>query len=462
MYSLIVIRNATNGIGISDDTTNSIPWNTNSKDSEFFKKITTNNVVIMGRKTWESIPSRPLKNRINIVITSGSPIEGALTFKSIKACDRFLHDNHSNLKWIVIGGESIYNEYMRLNLVSDIHISQLDSSEECNKHFNWNFQNKTLLYADERLKIYHHSKEINSEESKLLAAMSDIIDNGFKRPNRTGVDTRAVFGKQFEYIMEERIDPNTGNSSFRLPLLTTKKMFTRGVFAELKWFLSGGTDSKLLERKGVNIWKGNTSKEYLESVGLDYDVGETGPIYGFQWRHATAKYIQGKHDYTGEGIDQVAQVIESLQNNPYSRRHIINAWAPGDLDKMVLPPCHILYQFFIHQVDDQKYLSLMMTQRSCDTFLGLGFNLCSLGMFLTLMAHRVGMKPYKIIHSIADMHIYETHIEAASEQVQRNPYPFPYIRIDCTPKEHLEQYEFSDIKIEDYFHHDAIKADMVA
>lgn len=459
MYSLIVIRNATNGIG----NANSIPWRTNVKDLEFFKKITTDNVVIMGRKTWESIPSRPLQNRINIVITNQT-IEGVQTFKSIKACDRFLHANHSKLKWVVIGGESIYNEYMRLNLVSEIYLSQLNSSEECDKHFNWtpNNKNSSLLYTDDKLKIYHFVVEVNTEELKLLEAMSDIIDNGFKRPNRTGVDTRAVFGKQFEYIMEERIDPNTGHSSFRLPLLTSKKMFTRGVFAELKWFLSGGTDSKLLERKGVNIWKGNTSKEYLESVGLDYDVGETGPIYGFQWRHATAKYIQGKHDYTGEGIDQVAQVIESLQNNPYSRRHIINAWAPGDLDKMVLPPCHILYQFFVHQEGDQKYLSLMMTQRSCDSFLGLPFNLCSLGMFLTLMAHRVGMKPYKIIHSIADMHIYETHIEAASEQVQRKPYPFPYIRIDCNSKERLEDYEFSDIKIEDYFHHDAIKADMVA
>ncbi len=463
MYTIIVARNSTNGIGMN----NSIPWETNKEDLKFFQRMTTNNIVIMGRNTWGSLPNKPLKNRINIVLTS-EPIAGVLTFKSIKLCDRFLQDTkeYAKLKWWVIGGESIYNQYMRLNLISEIYISQINSDEPCDKYFNCDtneYQKTMVEHIDDQLTVYHYTKDVNPEESKLLSTMTEIINNGFKRPNRTGVDTRALFGKQFEYKMEELIDPTTGESSFRLPLITTKKMFVRGVFAELKWFLGGHTDSKILERKGVNIWKGNTSREYLDSVGLNhYNVGETGPIYGFQWRHTTAQYIQGKHNYEGEGIDQVAQVIESLTYDPYSRRHIINAWNVGDLDKMVLPPCHVLYMFSVCEIDNQKYLSLMMTQRSCDTFLGLGFNICSLGIFLTLMAHRVGMKPYKIIHSIADMHIYETHMEAASEQIQRKPYPFPYIKINCAPKQKLEDYEFSDIKIENYFHHNTIKADMVA
>ncbi len=309
-------------------------------------------------------------------------------------------------------------------------------------------------------KCVRHYLRRNVEELTLLAAMRNIVNAGYQRPNRTGIDTRALFGKQFEYTMIERVDPQTGISSFRLPLLTTKRMFTRGVFAELKWFLSGETDSKILESQGVNIWKGNSSKEFLKSRNLDYDEGVCGPIYGYQWKHWGGVYPNKG------GIDQVQQVIDSLQRDPFGRRHIINAWNVGDLDKMSIPPCHMVYQFSVHQEgsgpNKQKYLSLFMYQRSADAFLGIPFNLCSMGMFLIMMAHRVGMKPFKIIHSIADFHIYETHIEQTQLQVQREPFMFPYVRINEEVKPKLEDYNYEDLIIDDYTCHPRIQADMVA
>lgn len=416
---------------------------------------------------------------------SGLNTSNVVFIENIRSCIKYLSENFNNREWWFVGDNETANNLIWKGLIMDVHLSKsysrvnssewnsldpyvLNQTEMLDKtlldHPNMEFELVSTTRMDLSMsKTIRHYMRRNIEESNLLAAMNQIITQGFKRPNRTGIDTRSLFGKQFEYNMIERTDPETGKSSFRLPLITTKKMFIRGVFGELKWFLGGGTNSKDLEKNKINIWKGNTTREYLDSIGhADYNEGETGPIYGFQWRHAGAKYIQGKHDYAGEGVDQVAQVIHSLQTDPFSRRHIINSWNVQDLDEMCLPPCHVLYQFMVHEDQEQKYLSLMMYQRSCDTFLGLPFNICSLGMFLTMMAHRVNMKPFKIIHSIADMHIYENHIEQASTQIQREPCMFPYIRIDCDPKEKLEDYNFKDIVVEDYYHHTPIAAEMAA
>lgn len=579
----------------------------------------------------------------------------------------------------------------------------------------------------------------NLEEKHLLNTMQDIISNGHVQQNRTSIPTRSVFGRMFEYQMIQQVDPKSNEPMYRIPMLTTKKMFLRGIFEELMWFLNGRVDAKELQAKKVRIWDGNTSREYLDRVGLtEYEEGETGPIYGFQWRHWGAEYVSGKKEYNREGLDQVAQTVYSLKTDPFSRRHIISGWNVADLDKMCLPPCfiagskvltdrgyvaieelqdidkvythkgnwkpiinrqkrsyakdlykithganinpiicteehpflvkrylshdspswmaakdivptehlicipiermqgppsititfegkflipkelnyermggfvampygfkehsgweilsqfrdsthtliipewlqrsqihdlhmfiygfessaaspyascfhvenmecalslqriyaklgiasrvsldidnpviikqstnigvgrysdghylympimdvsrhreeeaidvynievaddnsyvvqnvathncHVLYQFLVHEEHGQKHLSLMMTQRSCDTFLGLPFNICSLGLFLALMAKTVDMIPHKIIHSIADMHIYENHIDAAQSQIAREPYPFPYIRV-IRKKAAIEDYTLDDIEIIGYQSHSAIKAPMVA
>lgn len=421
-------------------------------------------------------------NSSEVMIPSDSMNYSFEFAKNMTEAIRYLSKRHSGKSWWFVGDNEECNKYIKNGLIMNVHLSKSYDEEYTNEWmrisqhtiqqdgmFDKAFletQEFDLLsnakYLNGKAQSLRHYIRRNDEESKLLSAMYEIITKGFRRPTRTGVSTRALFGQQFEYRMIENIDA-TGKSSFRLPLLTTKKMFIRGVFAELKWFLSGGTDSKILERDGVNIWKGNTSKEYLNSIGLsNYDEGETGPIYGFQWRHWNAEYKQGTHDYANKGIDQVQNVIQSLQSDPYGRRHIISAWNVEQLDEMCLPPCHVLYQFMCHEENGQMYLSLMMYQRSCDVFLGLPFNICSLGMFLTIMAHRVNMKPYKIIHSIADFHLYETHIQAATQQIQRDPCCFPYISLNCDVKENIEDYNFEDIKIENYYHHNPIKAEMLA
>ena len=417
------------------------------------------------------------------ILGIGLNVNGKAEFvKDIKAGIRYLSKKHSNREWWFVVDNETANDFILKGLVMDVHLTKsygkFNSPEwklhEPHKIDQYQVFNKTLLDRSDLefslvsevnigdTGIIKHYIRRNREESSLLAAMSEIITNGFSRPNRTGINTRSLFGKQFEYRMVERVD-STGQCSYRIPLLTTKKMFVRGVFGELKWFLNGQTDSKILENERINIWKGNSSRAFLDANGKsDYPEGECGPIYGFQWRHFGAAWDKSKKDYAGEGIDQVSQVIESLQNDPYSRRHIISGWNVSDLKKMCLVPCHVLYQFLVHEEAGQKYLTLMMSQRSCDVLLGLPFNICSLGLFLLMMSHRVGMKPYKIIHSVSDFHLYETHIEAAATQIKREPCMFPYIHFGCDPKDKLEDYNFEDMIVEDYYSHEKISADMVA
>lgn len=471
----------------------------NPFDCKYLCSYVRDGVVVMTQMMFESMDGYASIDTFGIGISTiiiigdkSSVLESGLNktnhpiyVDDINHCIKYLSAKCNSKSWWFIGDNKTSNHLIENGLIMDVHLSKSYATQHSTEWYRLTKHtlsqstlfNKTLLddpinefelistTRSDKLdsKTIRHYMRRNIEESNLLNAMNQIIQQGFKRPNRTGVDTRSLFGKQFEYKMVEKIDSETGKSSYRLPLLTTKKMFVRGVFGELKWFLSGGTDSKELETQGINIWKGNSSRKFLDATGKShYDEGECGPIYGFQWRHTGAQYVHGKKDYTGEGIDQVQNVIKSLQEDPFSRRHIISGWNVKDLDQMVLPPCHVLYQFLVSEHKGQKYLSLSMYQRSADTFLGVPFNVCSLGMFLLIMAHRVNMKPLSIHHSIGDMHIYENHIEAASKQIQRDPCMFPYISINCDPKEKIEDYNLEDISIDDYYHHNLIKADMIA
>lgn len=445
--------------------------------------VITHKLFTMMNTMYSSDYLKGLVSKIIVIGSSSESNELCVYVKDIKECISYLSSHYPGLDWWVVGDNTLANDMITKGLIMDVYLAKNYSTVDTTEFDTFRLHsliqkdkfNRSLLTSSEMgfslisttheqfpCRSTRHYMRRNIEEQMLLSTMRDILSSGHRRSNRTGVDTLSTFGRQFEYKMAERIDPKTGRSSFRFPLLTTKRMFIRGVFGELKWFLHGGCNSKDLEKKGINIWKGNSSKEYLDSVGLPYEEGECGPIYGFQWRHFGANYIQGKTDYTGEGIDQVANVIESLQADPYGRRHIITGWAPHQIKEMALPPCHILYQFYVEEKDDQKYLSLMMTQRSADMFHGVPFNVASCSLFLLMMAHRVGMKPDRFIHNTGDSHIYENHIEAVNEQIQREPCMFPFVFINCDPKKHLEDYEFSEIKIESYYSHNAIKADMVA
>ena len=247
------------------------------------------------------------------------------------------------------------------------------------------------------------------------------------------------------------------------PLLTTKKMFIKGIILELLWFIKGSTNANELKEKGVNIWNENTSREFLDSVGLyDLPEGEIGAGYGHQWRSFNGEYPQKKDEKSG--IDQLKYVIEELMNN--SRRAVLSAWNPCQLNKMALPPCHILYNFY----KDSKGLSCMLYMRSNDVFLGQPFNIASVALFTMIIAKVLHLPAYKISISICDLHIYEEHIDAVKKQIDRESYKLPKMIINSIPPplsssidekiKWIEELKYEDFKLIDYFSHNAIKAPM--
>ena len=240
-----------------------------------------------------------------------------------------------------------------------------------------------------------------------------------------------------------------------IPLLTTKKVFYNMIIKELLWFVSGSTDSKVLEKQGVKIWAGNSSKEFLKQRKLPYREGDIGPGYGFQWRHWGAEYNGCDSDYKNKGIDQLQNLINEIKNNPNSRRLILSAWNVCQLTKMSLPPCHMMCQFNV----SGKYLDCQLYQRSADMFLGVPFNIASYAIFTYMIAHVTGLKPRKLIHVIGDAHVYVNHVDQCKTQIERKPNPFPTLRIDGDIKT-IDDFELKHFVIENYEHHPAIRATM--
>jgi thymidylate synthase len=273
-----------------------------------------------------------------------------------------------------------------------------------------------------------------------------ILEAGRLKGDRTGTGTISVFGPQMEFDLREGF-----------PLLTTKRVFWHGVLEELFWFISGSTDSKKLSEKGIRIWDGNTSREFLDKRGLEtYVEGDIGPGYGFQWKHWGAKYSGCGQNYGDDGVDQLSEVVRQIREDPSSRRMIVSAWNVSDLDRMALPPCHLLFQF---NVDDQ-FLDLKMYQRSGDWFLGVPFNIASYGILLTLVAHLTGKVARKLVMTYGDAHIYSNHREQMREQLLRKPLRMPQVRVMGRNQKTLEDYVPGDILLYEYNPHPPIKAPM--
>ena len=241
-----------------------------------------------------------------------------------------------------------------------------------------------------------------------------------------------------------------------LPLLTTKRVFWRGVAEELLWFLSGDTSAKTLQDKGVRIWDGNASREFLDSRGLQHrEVGDLGPVYGFQWRHFGAEYVDMHADYGGKGVDQLRDVIRAIQHNPTDRRIILSAWNPAALPAMALPPCHMFAQFFV----DGGELSCQMYQRSGDMGLGVPFNIASYALLTRLLAQVAGLRAGELIHVIGDAHVYSNHAEPLLLQLEREPRPFPTLRIDPGVTD-IDAFRYEHLSVEGYEPHGPIKMEM--
>ncbi|KAK6184403.1 hypothetical protein SNE40_001937 [Patella caerulea] len=287
--------------------------------------------------------------------------------------------------------------------------------------------------------------EERHDELQYLEAIQQIIRRGVKRGNRTGVDTLSIFGMQMRYNLRKDF-----------PLLTTKRVFWRGVAEELLWFIKGCTNGKELSDKGVKIWDANGSRQFLDNLGLNHrEEGDLGPVYGFQWRHFGAEYKDMNSDYSGQGVDQLQDVIDKIKNNPEDRRIIMSAWNPPDLGKMALPPCHCLVQFYV--AGDE--LSCQLYQRSADMGLGVPFNIASYSLLTCMIAHVTKLKPGDFIHTIGDAHVYVNHIDPLLKQLERKPRQFPTLslREDVTD---INDFKMDDIKLNGYDPYPKIKMDM--
>ncbi len=272
------------------------------------------------------------------------------------------------------------------------------------------------MNAPARIQIADHP------ERQYLDLLADILAHGIERGDRTGTGTLGVFGRQMRFDLAKGF-----------PLLTTKKLHKKSIILELLWFLRGDTNVRWLQERGVSIWD-----EWADADG------ELGPVYGKQWRSWTAP--------DGRVIDQISAVVESLKTNPNSRRHIVSAWNPADVDDMALPPCHCLFQFY---VADGK-LSCQLYQRSADVFLGVPFNIASYALLTQMMAKVVGLEPGEFVHTLGDAHLYLNHIDQAREQLTRQPLPSPTLTI--ADKSDLFSFDYEDFKLRGYQAHDRIAA----
>jgi thymidylate synthase len=453
MSCIILAMDKNGGIG----SAGKLPWpNTGQyrKDLNFFSKTTVGNAVIMGWNTYLSIGTS-LKNRYNIIITK--TIQHEKTTSNISFCNNIFeavelgkkYEKNTGNRCFIIGGGKIYQQYMQWYNPSEIYYSRFDESFECDTYAPTKLQQLCSNLGVGNIKVMD-----NHEENNYLDLFRKVLKFGHVKNDRTGTGTITLFSPgQLEFSLDD----------YNIPVLTTKRVALKtGVIPELLWFLSGKTDTRILEQQGCNIWKDNTSQDFLQKRGLRWKEKDLGPGYGFQWRHCGAEYDGMDKDYTGKGKDQITYIIDTLKKDPDSRRIILSSWIPSALDDMALPPCHILYQLYSY-IDHhgQRCLEAHMYQRSADSFLGVPFNISSYSLLTHIIAEITGMKATRIVFSYGDYHIYQNHLDQVKIQIQRNPYPFPKIRFNRDIKDtSIYEVKHDDFSIIGYMPHNKIKAKM--
>ena len=488
--NIILNRNRDNIIGVNGELVYFI-----KEDLEFFKGLTNNNIIVMGYNTWQSLPNKPLPNRINIVISlnhkeelEASESKPHLVYTSYESLiDGFLihletikeylmGELLSNLDYLnddpemfFIGGAKLYEEAYK-NGVDVIYETFTDHSFEylsdeivkCDididkgeYEMTTNIKNnsESLVYnpeskhgrekemVDYYFRIFRKKSDVNVNEYQYLSLLNKVLNQGVIRGTRNS-DVISMFGDKMVFDLRDGF-----------PLLTSKRMGWKTILRELIWFMKGSTNNKELQEKNVHIWDGNSSKEYMESRGLDYDEGDLGPIYGYQWRNFGGEY--GVSD--NNGVDQLNYMVDLIKNDPTSRRIIMSAWNPPDLDKMALPPCHILFQVYV----DGDYIDGQMYQRSGDMFLGVPFNITSYSFLLHILGNMTNKKPRYLHHILGDCHIYSNHLDVVKKQLIRGTYSFPELQISAKISS-VDEIDESLFKVLEYQSYPSLKADMVA
>jgi len=456
MKIYLILATTTNG-GIGYD--NKIPWK-NKTDLKYFSKLTKtgNNAVIFGKNTFLSV--KKLKDRDIFVLTKDKSIPNSFDNLNdiLERCS-----NYDNV-WIA-GGAQLYDDFLKnySNLLNgifhniiledvktDISVKEkiniltpfIKDLEKDNIIFNIYLKNPL---SNDLLNVIREFIPIpkNQLDIDYLNLIKTVLEEGELRVSRNA-KTISKFSHKLD------IDLSQG-----FPLLTTKKVFFKGVLEELLWFIQGNTNSKDLEEKGVNIWKLNTTREFLDNLNLDYQEGLGGPIYGWQWRRFGQKYLN--QDGLNQGFDQLEFIINEIKTNPSSRRLFMSAWNPNQLKDMCLPPCHVSYQFYVNN----NKLSCQMYQRSADIFLGLPFNIASTALLTHMIAHVTDLGVGKIHLCLGDAHVYEEHLEAIEKQIKRESLPLPTLRI-INERKNIEDFQYEDFQIENYLSHPTIKAPMIA
>ena len=291
-------------------------------------------------------------------------------------------------------------------------------------------------------------KNNNSEEEQYLNLINDILSKGHLENGRNGL-TKSIFGSAMRFSLKDGT----------MPIITTKRTAWKTCLKELLWFVSGKTSNKILKEQNVKIWNENASREFLDSRGLtNLEEDDLGPVYGHQWRHFNAKYKTCNDNYDNEGIDQLQNIINCLKdkNKRNSRRLVLSAWNPCQIDEMALPPCHILLQFNVH---DGNKLSASVYQRSGDVGLGVPFNIASYSFLTHIIAKHCDLIPYEFVYFLGNAHIYDDHLEPLAEQVKLKPFDFPTINIK-NKHDNINDYTIQDIEIINYNSHKPIKMTM--
>ena len=428
-----------------------MPWNV-PEDLKYFKNTTKGKVVVMGRKTFESIGSKPLPDRVNIVLSRTLPpvSESELVIvNSVWCLNEEIHSYTSQGKDVyIIGGEELYNQY--LPHTNKILLTHIHKEYTCDTFFpELDTQWEISKYSkDTKCTFLEYTKKpnnINQVDVAYRNLLHKVLCNGNVRQDRTNTGTISLFGEQLKIDICQDC-----------PLLTGKKVAWKTCIIELLWFLRGETDANILKKQNVHIWDGNTTREFLDKRGLDYPEGELGPGYGWQIRRSGANYPNKEG-----GIDQLATIEHLLKTDPFSRRIMWNLYVPEDLDKMALVPCHYSFQLYVTVENNQKYLSGLVNLRSNDLFLGNPFNIFCYYTLIRILALRCDMKPKELILNIGDAHIYSNHVPQANEFMTRSYKAQPILELD----ESIKDKAWEDICIQDfsvigYFPHPNISAPM--
>lgn len=503
--SLICVTDAK--YGISKD--GKIPWRIR-EDIAFFHDVTrqTNardrlNAVVMGKNTWKALPSnaRGLRDRINIIVSNTMTTHELESDNSLETEVHLVHSlneavelsNKLNVENLFIcGGKNIYIEALRDlkldniyfnmishdygcdNLLTELHDFLCETYIKYETRMDKSFKLLDELYGsdgefvnvsflklsiDKNHRVPYNKRIIHKvrEEQQYLDLLEDILRNGDFRKTRNGY-TWSVFGKQMSF------DLSNG-----FPMLTTKRMFLRGIFEELLFFLKGDTNAKHLSEKGIKIWDANTTREFLDSNDLEhYEEGDMGPVYGFQWLHFGAKYTGMNDDYTNKGVNQLEYCLNTLKTDRYNRRNLMTTLNVSQVSEGVLWPCHsIIIQWY---VEKGNRLSMSCYNRSQDFLLGNPFNMTMSALLIHMLCEVINndplytgpkFKPGRLIMNLGDVHLYKDHYSEAVRQILREPYDFPQIEFKRKVTD-LTDFKYEDIEINNYKCYPNFKVNMVA